>query len=117
LIHSLQESGVYNDVDVRALKLDTIPIDTDLVSMELPDSFMDLIIRGSESVLKPMAQTLLKLQVLFGPFPTVQCIGRNARSLYTLTKSLSPSSFPLSVLAPFPSPADSSLAVRALSAH
>ncbi|KAK8807999.1 hypothetical protein WA588_006484 [Blastocystis sp. NMH] len=98
LIHSLQESGVYNDVDVRALKLDTIPIDTDLVSMELPDSFMDLIIRGSESVLKPMAQTLLKLQVLFGPFPTVQCIGRNARSLYTLTKSLSPSSFPLSTL-------------------
>ena len=108
---------MYNDVDVRALKLDTIPIDTDLVSMELPDSFMDLIIRGSESVLKPMAQTLLKLQVLFGPFPTVQCIGRNARSLYTLTKSLSPSSFPLSVPAPFPAPADSSLAVRALSAH
>ena len=108
---------MYNDVDVRGLKLDTIPIDTDLVSMELPDSFMDLIIRGSESVLKPMAQTLLKLQVLFGPFPTVQCIGRNARSLYTLTKSLSPSSFPLSVPSPSPSPADSSLAVRALSAH
>ena len=108
---------MYQDVDVRALKMDTIPIDTDLVSMELPDSFMDLIIRGSESVLKPMAQTLLKLQVLFGPFPTVQCIGQNARSLYTLMKSLSPPSFPLSVPAPSPSPADPSLAVHPLSAH
>lgn len=38
----LEEEGVYGDVQISEYHLDLIPLDTDVLSFELPNSFKDI---------------------------------------------------------------------------
>ena len=76
-------------VNIHALQMDLVPIDNDLLSMELAGSFVDLFVNDSKSTLKTVANALLKLEILYGPFPSIQAIGQNAQSITSLMKSMS----------------------------
>ena len=80
---------LYDFVTIHALQMDLVPIDNDLLSMELTDSFVDLFVKDSKSTLKTVANALLKLEVLYGPFPLVQAVGQNAQTISALMKSMS----------------------------
>lgn len=85
----LRDAMIYNFVDVHTLQMDLVPIDNDLLSMELPNSFVDLYVKDSKSILKTVADALLKLEILYGSFPSVQAIGQNAQYISSLMKSMS----------------------------
>ncbi|KNB43438.1 vacuolar protein-sorting-associated protein [Blastocystis sp. subtype 4] len=85
----LRDVKLYDFVNIHALQMDLVPIDNDLLSMELAGSFVDLFVNDSKSTLKTVANALLKLEILYGPFPSIQAIGQNAQSITSLMKSMS----------------------------
>ena len=86
---NLRDVKLYDFVNIHALQMDLVPIDNDLLSMELAGSFVDLFVNDSKSTLKTVANALLKLEILYGPFPSIQAIGQNAQSITSLMKSMS----------------------------
>ena len=71
--------------------MDLIPIDNDILSMELDDAFTQLYCDNDLSSLKTVAEALLKLQVLYGPFKTMDAIGEKSESVLRLLQSSQPS--------------------------
>lgn len=68
----LEEEGVWADVKIGEYHLDLIPVDNDLLSMELPHSFREFAIDGDRTSLFYVAKALIKLQFLFGIIPNIQ---------------------------------------------
>ena len=70
--------------------MDIIPIDNDILSMECQSAFIQTYLNNSQGAMKDMARTLLKLQVLYGVFPTIDMIGEKAQNIHTLMKAMTP---------------------------
>lgn len=87
-IQVLRDEGIYGDVDILELDLDLVPYDTDLLLMEMKDSFKDMYVYGDSQYVKHMAKSLVKLQVLYGLIPIVDMIGPNAANTAALMNRL-----------------------------
>lgn len=77
-----------NYITIHELDIDLIPIDNDLLSFEYDSTFFDLYLNQDETILKTLTETLLKLQVVFGPFKTIDGFGKNSRSVLNLLQEL-----------------------------
>uniref|UniRef100_A0A452S2D8 VPS33B late endosome and lysosome associated n=1 Tax=Ursus americanus TaxID=9643 RepID=A0A452S2D8_URSAM len=53
-----------------------LPLDVDLLSMELPEFFRDYFLEGDQRWINTVAQALHLLSTLYGPFPNCYGIGR-----------------------------------------
>eukprot|EP01125_Pyxidicula_operculata_P001470 TRINITY_DN11349_c0_g1_i1.p1 TRINITY_DN11349_c0_g1~~TRINITY_DN11349_c0_g1_i1.p1 ORF type:complete len:649 (-),score=140.94 TRINITY_DN11349_c0_g1_i1:30-1976(-) len=79
---TLEEEGVWDDVEmgIGEYKLDLIPFDSDILSMEMPLSFKECSLEGDKTPLFYVARGLMKLQFLFGIIPNI--IGKGVNSQF-----------------------------------
>uniref|UniRef100_S4RFL9 VPS33B late endosome and lysosome associated n=1 Tax=Petromyzon marinus TaxID=7757 RepID=S4RFL9_PETMA len=87
----LEMEGVFgaSDVSCEQWEFDLLPLDNDVITLELPDFFQDFFMDGNQSMLFTVAKSIHKLQSLFGPVRNVYGIGRAAKMVYELMELLS----------------------------
>ncbi|XP_033634105.1 vacuolar protein sorting-associated protein 33B-like isoform X1 [Asterias rubens] len=84
----LEQEGVYGDVEMEDFRLDLIALDRDILSLELPSFFRDYFLHGEQSLLHTIATSIVNLQSLFGTIPHVYGLGRCAKMVWDLVKTL-----------------------------
>uniref|UniRef100_A0A2K6BWI7 VPS33B late endosome and lysosome associated n=1 Tax=Macaca nemestrina TaxID=9545 RepID=A0A2K6BWI7_MACNE len=84
----LEEEGIYGDVSCDEWAFSLLPLDVDLLSMELPEFFRDYFLEGDQRWINTVAQALHLLSTLYGPFPNCYGIGRCAKMAYELWRNL-----------------------------
>ncbi|KAI9828676.1 MAG: hypothetical protein M1832_001779 [Thelocarpon impressellum] len=80
----LEDEGVLGDVSMFEFPLYFIPLERDLLSLELDDSFSDLYLRKDPTPIFRSARALMLLQQRHGLFPRITGKGDNARRLADL---------------------------------
>jgi len=80
----LEDQGVLGDVNVAELPLYFYPLEDDLYSLELSDSFNDLYLRHDPTSVFLASKALMQLQQRHGLFPRILGKGDNARKLANL---------------------------------
>lgn len=80
----LEENGVLGEVTVAECPLFFIPLEPDLLSLELEDAFGDLYLRKDPSSIFLAAKALMLLQKSTGLFPRILGKGDNAKKLADL---------------------------------
>ncbi|XP_066211422.1 vacuolar protein sorting-associated protein 33B [Saccopteryx leptura] len=84
----LEEEGIYGDVSCDEWAFSLLPLDVDLLSMELPEFFRDYFLEGDQRWINTVAQALHLLSTLYGPFPNCYGIGRCAKMSHELWRKL-----------------------------
>ncbi|KAI8927967.1 Sec1-like protein [Entophlyctis helioformis] len=79
----LEEEGVFGDITIGEYHLDLVPLEDDLLSLEL-DAFKPLLVDGDTTAVHAVAHALLKLQVLYGSIPRILGKGDAAKVLVDL---------------------------------
>ncbi|KAJ1943069.1 Vacuolar protein-sorting-associated protein 33, partial [Linderina pennispora] len=83
----LEEEGVLGDLTVGEYRMDFIPLEEDLLSLELPATFKELYLEGDFSSIYYAARGIMRLQGLYGFFPRIVGKGDFAQILAdTLTR-------------------------------
>ncbi|KAF7239559.1 Vacuolar protein sorting-associated protein 33B [Varanus komodoensis] len=80
----LEEEGIYGDVTWDEWSFYLLPLDDDIISMELPEFFRDYFLEGDQRWTGAVAQALQLLSSLFGPFTRTYGIGRCAKMVHEL---------------------------------
>ncbi|KAL2911219.1 Vacuolar protein-sorting-associated protein 33 [Polyrhizophydium stewartii] len=83
----LEEEGVFGDIAIGEYHLDIIPVEDDLLSLEI-DAFKSLFVDGDTSAIHSVAHALLKFQLLFGFASRVLGKGEGAKILADLLARL-----------------------------
>ncbi|XP_061451697.1 vacuolar protein sorting-associated protein 33B [Rhineura floridana] len=84
----LEEEGIYGDVTWDEWSFYLLPLDDDIISMELPEFFRDYFLEGDQRWISTMAQALQLLNSLFGPFTRTYGIGRCAKMVHELWREV-----------------------------
>ncbi|XP_071112864.1 vacuolar protein sorting-associated protein 33B-like [Haliotis cracherodii] len=84
----LETEGVSGYVTIEELHLDLIPLDTDLMSLELPDFFSSFYIDEDYTWIHTVASSLVNLENFFGVIPDVFCVGKGSKMVYELMDSM-----------------------------
>jgi hypothetical protein len=77
----LEECGVTASISEYELHMDIIPLDDDLFTLELRDSYRDCFVDGDWSALTGVANALMRLQTLNGFIPQLRGKGACAKSV------------------------------------
>lgn len=77
----LEEHGVLGEANITELPLNFIPLEHDLLSLELENSFSDLVFRKDPTCIFAAAQALMLLQKQYGLFQRILGKGDNAQKL------------------------------------
>ncbi|KKA24717.1 Vacuolar sorting protein [Rasamsonia emersonii CBS 393.64] len=80
----LEEAGVIGDVNIAELPLYFLPLEQDVLSLELEDSFGDLYLHKDPGCIFLAAKALMQIQQRHGYFPRIVGKGDNARRLADL---------------------------------
>lgn len=80
----LEEAGVLGDTSIAEFPLYFLPLEKDLLSLELDDSFGDLYLRKDPTPTFLMARALMLIQQKHGLFPRITGKGDNAKRLADL---------------------------------
>lgn len=80
----LEESGVLGDVNIHELPLYFFPLERDVLSLELDDSFRDLYLSKDTTPAFLLAKALMDIQSKHGLFPRIIGKGDNAKRVSTL---------------------------------
>ena len=80
----LEEAGVLGDTSIFEFPLYFIPLEKDLLSLELDDSFSDLYLRKDPTPTFLLAKALMLIQQKHGLFPRITGKGDNAKRLADL---------------------------------
>ncbi|XP_018618888.2 vacuolar protein sorting-associated protein 33B isoform X2 [Scleropages formosus] len=78
----LEEQGIYGDVSTDEWAFYLLPLDDDIISLELPEFFRDNFLEGDQRWVTTGGSALHLLHSLFGPFSKVYGIGRCAKMVY-----------------------------------
>ncbi|XP_062405270.1 vacuolar protein sorting-associated protein 33B [Sardina pilchardus] len=84
----LEEQGVYGDVTTDEWAFYLLPLDDDIISMELPEFFRDNFLEGDQRWVTTAGSALHLLHSLYGPFNKVYGIGRCAKMAYESWREL-----------------------------
>ncbi|NWR81600.1 VP33B protein, partial [Centropus unirufus] len=84
----LEEEGVFGDVTCDEWSFYLLPLDEDIISMELPEFFRDYFLEGDHRWVNSIARALQLLNSLYGPFGKAYGIGRCAKMSYELWREL-----------------------------
>ncbi|KAJ2892062.1 Vacuolar protein-sorting-associated protein 33, partial [Coemansia aciculifera] len=77
----LEEEGVLGDITIGEYRMDFIPLEDDLLSLELPSTFKELYLDGDFSSIQHVARAVMRLQGLYGFFPRIVGKGDYAQVL------------------------------------
>ncbi|KAK4251971.1 Sec1-like protein [Corynascus novoguineensis] len=80
----LEEAGVLGDTNVAELPLFFFPLETDVLSLELNDSFRDLYLAKDPTPIFLLARALMGIQQRHGLFPRIIGKGDNAKRVADL---------------------------------
>jgi hypothetical protein len=80
----LEEAGVLGDTNTAEFPLYFLPLEKDLLSLELENSFSDLYLRKDPTPTFLMARALMLIQQKHGLFPRITGKGNNAKKLADL---------------------------------
>ncbi|KAK1781887.1 Sec1-like protein [Copromyces sp. CBS 386.78] len=80
----LEEAGVLGDTNVAELPLYFFPLDTDVLSLELDDSFRDLYLAKDPTPVFLLSKALMGIQQKHGLFPRIVGKGENAKRVAEL---------------------------------
>ena len=80
----LEEAGVLGDTSIAELPLYFMPLEKDILSLELDDSFSDLYLRKDPTPTYALARALMLVQQKHGLFPRITGKGDNAKRLADL---------------------------------
>lgn len=80
----LEEAGVLGDVNIAELPLYFFPLEKDILSLELDDSFRDLYLAKDPTPIFLLAKALMGIQQKHGLFPRMIGKGDNAKRLAEL---------------------------------
>ncbi|XP_056021791.1 vacuolar protein sorting-associated protein 33B-like isoform X1 [Ostrea edulis] len=75
----LEYEGVMGYVTLSELRLDFIPLDKDVLSLELPEFFKTFYLESDQTWIHTVAKSLVRLQALMGEIGHVHCIGKGAK--------------------------------------
>ncbi|KAL6461463.1 hypothetical protein MHYP_G00296070 [Metynnis hypsauchen] len=78
----LEEQGVYGDVTTDEWAFYLLPLDDDIISLELPEFFRDNFLEGDQRWVTTAGSALHLVYSLYGPFSKVYGIGRCAKMVY-----------------------------------
>ncbi|XP_075711377.1 vacuolar protein sorting-associated protein 33B [Rhinoderma darwinii] len=84
----LEQEGVYGDVTSDEWSFYLLPLDDDIISMELPEFYRDYFLEGDQRWIGTVARALHLLNSIFGPLSKVHGIGRCAKMAYQMWKEL-----------------------------
>ncbi|KAM4660702.1 vacuolar protein sorting-associated protein 33B isoform 1-T1 [Amazona ochrocephala] len=84
----LEEEGVFGDVTCDEWSFYLLPLDEDIISMELPEFFRDYFLEGDHRWINSIARALQLLNSLYGPFGRAYGIGRCAKMSFELWRDL-----------------------------
>lgn len=84
----LESEGVFGYVTLEEFHLELFPLDTDLLSMEMPLLFRSFFLDGDQTHIHAVSSSLVTLQQLYGRIPNVHTIGRGSRMAFELMKSM-----------------------------
>ncbi|KAM0722128.1 hypothetical protein Q7P37_001569 [Cladosporium fusiforme] len=84
----LEEHGVLGEANITELPLHFIPLEHDLLSLELENSFSDLVLRKDPTCIFAAAQALMLLQKQYGLFQRILGKGDNAQRLADLLQRM-----------------------------
>ncbi|ETI31737.1 hypothetical protein F441_21229 [Phytophthora nicotianae CJ01A1] len=80
----LKKEGVFGSLSVGEYKLDLIPFDDDVLTLELDACFKEFYVDGDKTNLHTIAASLIKLQTVFGMIPHVKYKGAMAKVIYQM---------------------------------
>ncbi|EPE29647.1 Sec1/munc18-like (SM) protein [Glarea lozoyensis ATCC 20868] len=80
----LEEAGVLGDASISEFPLYFLPLEKDVLSLELDDSFSDLYLRKDPTPTYILARALMLVQQKHGLFPRITGKGDNAKKLADL---------------------------------
>eukprot|EP00026_Physarum_polycephalum_P005659 Phypoly_transcript_05694.p1 GENE.Phypoly_transcript_05694~~Phypoly_transcript_05694.p1 ORF type:complete len:610 (+),score=111.39 Phypoly_transcript_05694:24-1832(+) len=80
----LEEEGVYGDIMISEYRLDLIPFDEDVLSLELDTSYRECLLEGDKTSLYYVARAIMKLQSTFGIIPNVKGKGVCSKLVYDM---------------------------------
>lgn len=78
----LEEQGIFGDVTIDEWPFYLLPLDDDIISLELPEFFQDNFLAGDQRWVRTAGSALHLLYSLYGPFSKVYGIGRCSKMAY-----------------------------------
>ena len=84
---ALESYGVYGNLDIRDFNFDLIPLDTDLLSLELDNCFKELYIENDLSTYTYVAESLQRLQLVYGKIRTIFAKGSGPKMVLDILKN------------------------------
>lgn len=84
----LEEQGIYGDVSCDKWEFYLLPLDDDIISLELPEFFRDYFLEGDQRWVSTAGKALHLLHSVYGPFSKVYGIGRCAKMTYEMWREL-----------------------------
>uniref|UniRef100_A0A3B4Z3M1 VPS33B late endosome and lysosome associated n=1 Tax=Stegastes partitus TaxID=144197 RepID=A0A3B4Z3M1_9TELE len=78
----LEEQGMFGDVTTDEWAFYLLPLDDDIISLELPEFFRDNFLAGDQRWVRTAGSALHLLHSLYGPFSKVYGIGRCSKMAY-----------------------------------
>lgn len=85
VIHSLFESlGILDFVTLHSYSWDFIPLDLNLLSLEMPQFFNAVFLKNENALLTSVAKALMSLECLVGKIPLVTTLGEKSQKVHKL---------------------------------
>jgi hypothetical protein len=73
-------------VEMKDFSFDLIPLDLDVLSLEMADAFREMIIDYDLSIYNYVAESLNRIQLVMGTIPNIYCKGDGAKMVYDILK-------------------------------
>uniref|UniRef100_A0A1A7X9M0 Vacuolar protein sorting 33B n=1 Tax=Iconisemion striatum TaxID=60296 RepID=A0A1A7X9M0_9TELE len=84
----LEEQGIFGDVTSDEWAFYLLPLDEDIISLELPEFFRDNFLAGDQRWVRTAGSALHLLHSLYGPFSKLYGIGRCSKMTYECWRKL-----------------------------
>lgn len=84
----LESEGVMGHVTIDEFALELFPLDSDLLSLELPEFFTSFYLDNDTTWLHTVSSSLVNLQRLFGRAPNIYTIGKGAKMVHELMETM-----------------------------
>ncbi|XP_014663924.1 PREDICTED: vacuolar protein sorting-associated protein 33B-like isoform X2 [Priapulus caudatus] len=84
----LEQEGVHGYVTLDQYCPNFLPLDSDLLSLEMPGFFRSFFLDGDQTYVHTVADALINLQSVFGTIPNVYAIGNCSKMVYDMMETL-----------------------------
>ncbi|KAM4677400.1 vacuolar protein sorting-associated protein 33B [Discoglossus pictus] len=84
----LEQEGIFGEVTCDEWSFYLLPLDDDIISMELPEFYRDYFLEGDQRWIGTVVRALHLLNSIFGPISKAYGIGRCSKMIYEMWREL-----------------------------